>query len=183
LLIFGQNDCNPRPRVRPGTAAEPAPVNALSPELIASLLEAIRTAPHEGKRALVLSGLPGIFSAGLDVPQLLKLDRLAMDALWREFYALIGALAHSGRVTPTRRSAPCRAPGRARTPHIIGRSHGLWSCERTGSCGSGCRPRAQVVRGLACAPPDGNGDHSQASPRRSRRRVWPRNRPGTCRGH
>jgi Delta3-Delta2-enoyl-CoA isomerase len=71
------------------------PVNALSPELIASLLEAIRTAPHEGKRALVLSGLPGIFSAGLDVPQLLKLDRLAMDALWREFYALIGALACS----------------------------------------------------------------------------------------
>ena len=71
------------------------PVNALSPELIASLLEAIRTAPHEGKRALLLSGLPGMFSAGLDVPLLLKLDRPAMDALWREFYALFGALACS----------------------------------------------------------------------------------------
>ena len=71
------------------------PVNALSPELIASLLEAIRTAPREGKRALLLSGSPGMFSAGLDVPLLLNLDRLAMDALWREFYALFGALACS----------------------------------------------------------------------------------------
>lgn len=72
-----------------------SPVNALSPELIAALLEAIRTAPHEGKRALLLSGLPGMFSAGLDVPLLLKLDRPTMDALWREFYTLFGALACS----------------------------------------------------------------------------------------
>ncbi len=71
------------------------PVNALSPELIASLLEAIRTAPREDKRALLLSGVPGMFSAGLDVPLLLKLDRLAVDDLWREFYALLGALACS----------------------------------------------------------------------------------------
>lgn len=36
-----------------------------------------------------------LFSAGLDVPLLLKLDRPAMDALWSEFYALLGAIASS----------------------------------------------------------------------------------------
>jgi Delta3-Delta2-enoyl-CoA isomerase len=71
------------------------PVNALSPELISTLLQAIRAAPRDGKRALVLSGSPGMFSAGLDVPLLLKLNRAAMDALWREFYALLGAIAAS----------------------------------------------------------------------------------------
>lgn len=71
------------------------PVNALSPELIAALLEAIQAAPRDGKRALVLSGSPRMFSAGLDVPLLLKLDGAAMDALWREFYSLLGAIASS----------------------------------------------------------------------------------------
>ncbi len=43
----------------------------------------------------MLSGSPGMFSAGMDVPALLKLDRPAMDALWREFYSLLGAIASS----------------------------------------------------------------------------------------
>jgi len=71
------------------------PVNALSPELITTLLRAVQVSPREGKRALVLSGLPGMFSAGLDVPVLLKLDRPAMEAVWRDFYALMKALASS----------------------------------------------------------------------------------------
>ncbi len=71
------------------------PVNALSPELIAALLKAVETGPHDDKRALVLSGSSGMFSAGLDVPLLLKLNRASMDALWRDFYRLLGALASS----------------------------------------------------------------------------------------
>ena len=71
------------------------PVNALAPELIAALLQSVAMAPREGKRALVLSGLPGMFSAGLDLPVLLELDQLAMDAVWRDFYALMKALASS----------------------------------------------------------------------------------------
>lgn len=47
----------------------------------------------QGARALVLSGSPGIFSAGLDVPCLLKLDRPSMNAVWRNFYGLMRALA------------------------------------------------------------------------------------------
>ncbi len=71
------------------------PVNALNLELIAALRQAVEAAPHDGVRALVLSGAPGRFSAGLDVPVLLGLDRTAIAALWREFYALLKALARS----------------------------------------------------------------------------------------
>src|SRR5712671_892733 len=72
-----------------------APVNALSPELIVALKNAIQSAPREGARALVISGAPGRFSGGLDVPLLLGLDRPAMATLWRDFYALLGAIAAS----------------------------------------------------------------------------------------
>src|SRR5579885_2616511 len=43
------------------------PANALSGELITALLRALGTASHDEARALVLSGSPGMFSAGLDV--------------------------------------------------------------------------------------------------------------------
>jgi enoyl-CoA hydratase/carnithine racemase len=71
------------------------PVNALSPELIGALKKAIQAAPGNGARALILSGSPGRFSGGLDVPLLLSLDRPAMATLWQEFYALLGAIAGS----------------------------------------------------------------------------------------
>ena len=71
------------------------PANALSPELIAALRTAVDAAPGEGARALVLSGSPGMFSAGLDVPHLLTLDRPAILAAWRGFYELLRALAAS----------------------------------------------------------------------------------------
>jgi Delta3-Delta2-enoyl-CoA isomerase len=71
------------------------PVNALTPELIVALKQAVESAPSDGARALVLSGAPGRFSAGLDVPLLLTFDRPAMASLWRELYALMRALACS----------------------------------------------------------------------------------------
>lgn len=71
------------------------PANAFSPELIVALKQAVESAAPDGARALVLSGAAGRFSAGLDVPLLLTLDRPSMAGLWREFYALLGALALS----------------------------------------------------------------------------------------
>jgi Delta3-Delta2-enoyl-CoA isomerase len=71
------------------------PVNALSPELILALRKAIQAAPGEGARALILSGSPGRFSGGLDIPMLLGLDRPAMADLWRNFYGLLGTIAAS----------------------------------------------------------------------------------------
>lgn len=71
------------------------PANALSPDLILALRKAIQVAPNEDARALILSGAPGRFSGGLDVPLLLGLDRSAMADLWRDFYGLLGAIAGS----------------------------------------------------------------------------------------
>ena len=71
------------------------PVNALSPELILALRKAVQVAPGDGTRALILSGAPGRFSGGLDIPLLLGLGRSAMADVWRDFYGLLGALAGS----------------------------------------------------------------------------------------
>ena len=71
------------------------PVNALNPELVRALREAVESAPREGVQALAISGGSGIFSAGLDVPALLASDRAAMRAFWKEFFGLCGALARS----------------------------------------------------------------------------------------
>jgi len=71
------------------------PVNALDAQLIRALRAAIESAPATGARALVLSGRPGMFSGGLDVPSLLALDRAAMNEVWTDFFALLRALAAS----------------------------------------------------------------------------------------
>jgi enoyl-CoA hydratase/carnithine racemase len=71
------------------------PANALSLELIIALREAVEAAPREGSRALIVSGSPGRFSGGLDVPLLLGYDRAAIASLWREFYTLLKTLAAS----------------------------------------------------------------------------------------
>src|SRR5271168_2572350 len=71
------------------------PVNALTGELILALRQAIEAAPRQGVKALILSGSPGRFSAGLDVPLLLNCDRSAIAELWRGLYSLLRALAGS----------------------------------------------------------------------------------------
>lgn len=71
------------------------PANALSPELIAELGDAVMRAPHQGARALVLSGVPGKFSGGLDIPLLIGFDRGAILATWNSFYRLMLELAAS----------------------------------------------------------------------------------------
>lgn len=72
-----------------------APVNALDPALVHALRAAVEGAPGEGARALVLSGAPGLFSAGLDVPALLQLDRDTFRVFWNDFFGLCAALARS----------------------------------------------------------------------------------------
>lgn len=71
------------------------PANALDPALVAALRAAVQGAPADGARGLILAGREGMFCAGLDVPALLQLDRDAMRAFWREFFALCAALARA----------------------------------------------------------------------------------------
>ena len=71
------------------------PVNALNAELLAALREAVASAPAEGARGLIISGGPTVFSAGLDVPTLLSLDRGDLEASWREFFGAMETIARS----------------------------------------------------------------------------------------
>ena len=54
----------------------------------------MRTAADEVD-ALVLSGREGLFSAGLDLPELLALDEDGMRRFWTDFFGLLEALARS----------------------------------------------------------------------------------------
>jgi 3,2-trans-enoyl-CoA isomerase len=70
------------------------PVNALNLELVNLQTVAFRDAAAK-KDAIVLAGLPGIFSAGLDVVELLPLDRADMRVFWQAFIDLLETVACS----------------------------------------------------------------------------------------
>ena len=69
------------------------PANALSPALMDEIRSAVEGAVADGVEAVVLSGRPGMFSAGLDVPYLLTLDRDGITDAWQRFFSLLGSLA------------------------------------------------------------------------------------------
>lgn len=71
------------------------PVNALNPELLTQLRAAIEQAPARGATGVVLSGGPSVFSAGLDVPYLMTLERAELAAAWGTFFTAMEALARS----------------------------------------------------------------------------------------
>jgi enoyl-CoA hydratase/carnithine racemase len=71
------------------------PVNALDPQLVDALRNAIDVAPAQGARGIVLSGRPGMYSGGLDVPALLHLEPAALRQFLRDFFELCGAIACS----------------------------------------------------------------------------------------
>lgn len=71
------------------------PANAFNPALVTALTEAVRSAPAEGADALVISGAPGMFTGGLDVPELLTLELDDIRAFWKGFYGLLGTVAAS----------------------------------------------------------------------------------------
>lgn len=70
------------------------PANAFDTVLLEQLNAALTDA-RVGCRAIVLSGRPGMFSAGLDVPALLPLDRAGMLRFWEAFFGAQALLAAS----------------------------------------------------------------------------------------
>ena len=71
------------------------PVNALDPAMVEHLGQAFDEAIGGDARALIISGSPGMFSAGLDVPELLKLDQQGMKKFWQSFFGMLGRIARS----------------------------------------------------------------------------------------
>lgn len=80
-----------RGRIREIRLSRP-PANALNGPLVEALDQALNTAGSECD-AVIVSGLPGMFSAGLDVPELIGLDRPAFTQLWYRFIGLQRTIA------------------------------------------------------------------------------------------
>jgi enoyl-CoA hydratase/carnithine racemase len=68
------------------------PANAFNPELVTLLIEKLGQAADQAD-AVVVSGKPGLFSAGLDIPALLREDRDGMTRFWQMFLQLLRTVA------------------------------------------------------------------------------------------
>lgn len=79
-------------RVQEVRLARP-PANALNAEMVEAITGALQMA-GEKAGAVVVSGLPGMFSAGLDVPQLLHFDRCQMSLFWQSFLRMLKTIAY-----------------------------------------------------------------------------------------
>jgi 3,2-trans-enoyl-CoA isomerase len=71
------------------------PVNAMNIAFIRELAEAHAKLCADGAKAVVISGREGLFSAGLDVPELLGQSRDQVIAFWQQFFHLMNTLAAS----------------------------------------------------------------------------------------
>jgi enoyl-CoA hydratase/carnithine racemase len=81
-------------RIRELRLARP-PANALNPPLLERLAAELDAAGASGAHAIVISGRPGMFTGGLDVPELLQLDRRQMLSAWKVFFDVQARLAAS----------------------------------------------------------------------------------------
>jgi enoyl-CoA hydratase/carnithine racemase len=68
------------------------PANAVNPELVETFISALMEAA-ESSRAVVVSGQPGMFTAGLDIPELIHLDRDELSRVWQLFLNMLQAIA------------------------------------------------------------------------------------------
>ena len=68
------------------------PANALNGELVDALDAALSEAALTSQ-AVIVSGGPGMFCAGLDVPELITLDRKDFSQMWSSFVSLMKTIA------------------------------------------------------------------------------------------
>ena len=68
------------------------PANAINPELMEILMQALNDASGSCE-AIVISGRPGMFTAGLDVPELIQYNRDQMLQVWQQFLSMLETVA------------------------------------------------------------------------------------------
>lgn len=76
-------------------ALDRPPVNALNLEFVEALQNKFEEVVKNDAQAIVIEGKEGLFSAGLDVPELLKASRNSVTVFWGHFFALMQALLES----------------------------------------------------------------------------------------
>lgn len=70
------------------------PVNAIGPEFMEGLIKALDEASQDA-RAIVLSGQPGMFSAGLDIVAMSRMDRDDIKHFWGLFFKMLHTIGAS----------------------------------------------------------------------------------------
>ncbi len=71
------------------------PVNALTPDVMTEISRRITEANDSGFKAIVFAGRERIFSAGLDVAEMLTYDRDGVRHAWKELFKLVEVIATS----------------------------------------------------------------------------------------
>ncbi len=71
------------------------PVNALTPEMLRAFALQVRRESEGGAEALIISGRPGMFSAGLDVGHFLTLDEAQVRAGFAALFEAMRTVARS----------------------------------------------------------------------------------------
>ena len=92
--IVEHGDPTRRSRVRELRLAR-KPANAFDAALLEQLGQYVSDAQTSGAEAIVISGAPGMFTAGLDVPALLGLGRDEIREFWSCFYRTLHTVASS----------------------------------------------------------------------------------------
>ena len=70
------------------------PANAINQALVDACMEAMDQA-FDDCGAIVISGQPGMFTGGLDIPELIQLDRPGLMAAWTRFLKFLEKIAFS----------------------------------------------------------------------------------------
>ena len=87
-------------------------VNAIDTQMVSELLAVVDYAgSNEKVKALVLTGHPGCFTAGLDLKSLLLLDQDGIEHFWRSFHQLILNLVNLDKPVATAISGHSPAGG------------------------------------------------------------------------
>jgi enoyl-CoA hydratase/carnithine racemase len=97
-------------RVRELRLARP-PANAFNVTLVTELSRRVSEASDQGAGAVVVSGAQGIFTGGLDVPELLALGQHEIRTFWASFFQMLRNLAASPVPVAVAITGHCPAAG------------------------------------------------------------------------
>ena len=92
------------------------PVNAIGPEFMEGLIKALQDAAKE-HRAVVLSGQPGMFSAGLDIVAMSTMDRPDIKRFWSLFFEMLQTIGASPVPLASAITGHCPAGGAVMAIH------------------------------------------------------------------
>ncbi|MGO4378032.1 enoyl-CoA hydratase/isomerase family protein [Pseudoduganella sp. RAF53_2] len=87
------------------------PINLIGVEVLKSVRAALAEANRSGQRGIILSGVPGVFSSGVDIPALLDGPRAQVREYWEQVFLLASEMAMSRQPIFAAITGHCMAAG------------------------------------------------------------------------